>query len=57
MKWISINEKQPLLNEIVFALINTKIPVVVKFSGDFFTDDELEVEYVTHWMQVPGIAE
>lgn len=57
MKWISVKEKLPSLNEIVFALIEGKFPTVAKFSGDCFTDDGLEVEDVTHWMQIPSLNE
>ena len=57
MRWISINQELPSLSQIVFALINGKFPVVSKFSGDCFTDDGLEVEDVTHWMEIPNIVE
>ena len=53
MKWISIKQKKPLVNQTVFALIKNKIPVIVKFSQNCFTDDGLEVENISHWRPIP----
>lgn len=55
MKWISIKERKPSINQIVFALIKRRIPVVVKFVGECFTDDGLEIKNITHWITIPAI--
>jgi hypothetical protein len=57
MKWLSVNQTLPSLGQMVSALVKNKIPLVVKFSGDCFTDDGLEVENVTHWMEIPSVVE
>ena len=53
MEWILLIKKRPAISQIVFALINARTPVVVKFSGEWFTDDGLEVKNITHWSNIP----
>jgi len=54
MKWILISKNKPQLHQIVLGLIKGKIPVIVKFSGDCFTEDGLEVKNITHWVTIPS---
>lgn len=55
MNWISINDKKPMIGQIIFALIKSRVPVVVKFSGECFIYDGFEVENITHWMNIPEV--
>jgi hypothetical protein len=56
MSWISVNSEMPKVGEVVFVLLQSKIPDVLKFTGDaFVTFDALEEEAVTHWMEVPSL--
>jgi hypothetical protein len=57
MNWISVFKKMPNKRENLLVLLKSGKPVVAKFDGDFFTEDELLVEDITHWLYIPDIPD
>ncbi|MCF7741124.1 MAG: DUF551 domain-containing protein [Candidatus Marinimicrobia bacterium] len=57
MNWIKVNAELPQKDELVFVLIKNEIPSTAKFVKDIngFYFDGLEVENVTHWLQIPEL--
>jgi len=55
MKWISIQDEKPKPTKQLLILISGRIASVAKFNGLDFTEDELDVEDVTHWCYLPEI--
>jgi hypothetical protein len=54
MNWISLKERKPKMDELVFVLLRNTVPDVLRFIGDsFVTLDGLEEEEVSHWMPIP----
>lgn len=55
MNWKNIAHEKPALQKQILVLIKNKVASVAKFNGDCFTEDELEVENVTHWAYLPEL--
>lgn len=54
--WQSINKKlRPAVGTFVIVLINNKNATIAKWVGDCFCEDELLVEDVTHWANLPSL--
>jgi hypothetical protein len=55
MQWIDINIELPEITDQLIVLVENRVAMIAKFNGDGFTDDELEIEDVTHWCYLPKI--